>query len=47
MFSMHCWTAVVMGVVLGMMYHKLPCTRDGIDAREDLFHVIVRNDDGR
>ena len=46
LFSIHCWMAVILSVVLGIFYRDIPCTRDGIEDRESLFHVIVRINKG-
>ena len=37
----HCLLALFLSVVLGSLFYQLPHTRDGIEKRENLFHIIV------
>ena len=41
LFSIHCWMALILSIILGILYCDIPYTRDGIEERESLFHVIV------
>ena len=37
----HCLLALFLSVILGFLFYQLPHTRDGIEKRENLFHIIV------
>lgn len=39
----HCGMAVVLAILLGLLFHDLPITRAGIEKRENLFRIIVRD----
>lgn len=37
----HCLLALFLSILLGSLFYQLPHTRDGIEKRENLFHILV------